>query len=94
LEEGITPSSPRASSILTQEAIMTTEQIAETEEATKMLVSNEALSEIRVTIHHSLEAAVDLWLEAGSEELIQASELIRPAVERLGAIARENNFPE
>lgn len=69
-------------------------QNQQAKDETKMVVSTDALSEIRVNIQHSLEAAVDLWLEAGSEELLQASELIRPAVERLAAICSENHFPE
>jgi hypothetical protein len=58
------------------------------------LVSTEALSEIRIDIHDSLEAAISLWLESGLGELIDAAALIRPAVDRLEAICRDNSFPD
>jgi hypothetical protein len=58
------------------------------------LVSKDALCEIGVNIHSSLNEAIDLWFAADSEDFWRAAVLIRPAVERLGAIAKENHFPE
>jgi hypothetical protein len=61
----------------------------------KMLVSNEALSEIRVTIHNALETAINMCLECCQcYSSGDAAALIRPAVERLAAICKENDFPE
>ncbi len=61
----------------------------------EMLVSADALCEIRVTIHHALETAINMCLECSSTfDSGDAAELIRPAVERLAAICEENGFPE
>lgn len=68
--------------------------MSDTQTPEKISVSAEALQEIRVTIHNSLEAAINLMLEAHSEEYLAAAELIRPAVERLERICEENDFPE
>jgi hypothetical protein len=60
-----------------------------------MLVSESALSEIRVTLHDCLETAINICLECSQTfDSGDAANLIRPAVERLEAICRENNFPE
>jgi hypothetical protein len=60
----------------------------------KMLVSNEALSEIRVTLWGSLEMAIDWAFENPiGYHVADMATLIRPAVERLKAICEENDFP-
>lgn len=66
----------------------------ETEQPEMVSVPADVLSEIRVTIHDSLEAAINLMLETDSDEYAAASALIRPAVERLARICEENKFPE
>lgn len=47
-----------------------------------------------MTIHDSLEAAINLLLESGFNQYRDAAMLIRPAVERLKRICDENDFPE
>jgi hypothetical protein len=65
------------------------------EDNNQMLVSKEALSEIRVTIHDSLETAINMCMECSqSYDAGDAVMLMRPAVERLAAICQENHFPE
>ncbi len=56
-------------------------------------VAVNVLQELR-TIHQSLEAVIDLVYEAHQEEAVQVVAAIEPAVDRLGAIIRENDFPE
>ncbi|MBN2242813.1 MAG: hypothetical protein JW793_08985 [Acidobacteria bacterium] len=59
------------------------------------LVPNDALSEIRVTLHTSLESAINFAMEAGPcMKAAELAGLIRPAVERLKAICEQNDFPE
>ena len=61
---------------------------------TEILVPEDVLREIRVQISHSLDAVIDLLFDSELDGSAQAAQLIRPAVERLEGICKENGFPQ
>jgi hypothetical protein len=66
---------------------------AQAEVSETQSIAVKALQEIR-TIHWSLEATINIILESGRDGYMEAAQIIRPAVERLGAVIEENKFAE